>query len=36
MDEIIADHPELEHEDIIAYLHHARPLLSREPVRHVV
>jgi hypothetical protein len=33
--EIIADHPELEREDIVACLHHARLLLSGEPVRHV-
>jgi len=35
MDEIIADHPELEREDIVACLHYARLLLSGEPVRHV-
>ena len=35
MDEIVADHPELEREDIVACLHYARFLLSGEPVRHV-
>jgi sulfate adenylyltransferase (ADP) / ATP adenylyltransferase len=35
MDEIIADHPELEREDIVACPQYARLLLSGEPVRHV-
>ena len=34
-DEILADHPELEREDIIASLHYARLLVSGDPVRQV-
>jgi uncharacterized protein (DUF433 family) len=33
MDEILADHPELECEDIIACLQYARLLVSGEPLR---
>ena len=35
MDEIAADHPELEREDILACLVYARVLVSGEPVRQV-
>jgi uncharacterized protein (DUF433 family) len=35
MDEIIADHPELEREDILAYLHCARLLVFSEALRRV-
>ena len=35
MDEIIADHPELEREDIVACLRYPRLLVSGESVRHV-
>ena len=34
MDEIIADHAELEREDIVACLHYARLLLSGEAIVH--
>jgi uncharacterized protein (DUF433 family) len=34
-DEILADHPELEREDLLACLHYARLLVSGEPVRRV-
>ncbi len=34
-DEIVADHPELEREDILACLHYARLLVSGEPLRRV-
>ncbi len=36
IDEILADHPELEREDIVASLQYARLLVSGEPVRQVV
>jgi uncharacterized protein (DUF433 family) len=35
MDEILADHPELEREDILASLEYARLLVSGEPARQV-
>jgi uncharacterized protein (DUF433 family) len=35
LDEILADHPELEREDILASLHYARLLVSGEPLRRV-
>lgn len=35
IDEILADHPELEREDIVACLQYARILVSGEPVRQV-
>jgi uncharacterized protein (DUF433 family) len=35
MDEIVADHPELERDDILACLACARVLVSGEPVRQV-
>jgi len=35
IDEILADHPELEREDIVACLQYARILVSGEPVRRV-
>jgi uncharacterized protein (DUF433 family) len=35
IDEILADHPELEPEDVIACLEYARLLVSREPARQV-
>ena len=35
IDEILADHPELEREDIVACLQYARVLVSGEPVRQV-
>lgn len=35
LDEILADHPELEREDILACLHYARLLVSGEPLRRV-
>lgn len=35
IDDILADHPELEREDIIACLHYARTLVSGEPARQV-
>jgi uncharacterized protein (DUF433 family) len=34
-DEILADHPELEREDILACLHYARLVVSGEPLRRV-
>jgi uncharacterized protein (DUF433 family) len=34
-DEILADHPELEAEDIAACLHHARLVVSGESIQHV-
>lgn len=34
MDEIVAEHPELEREDIVICLRYARLLLSGEPVHH--
>jgi uncharacterized protein (DUF433 family) len=34
-DEIVADHPELEREDILACLHYARLVVSGEPLRRV-
>jgi uncharacterized protein (DUF433 family) len=35
LDEIVADHPELEREDILACLHYARLLVSGEPLQRV-
>ena len=35
IDEILADHPELEREDIVECLQYARVLVSGEPVRRV-
>lgn len=35
IEEILADHPELEREDIVACLQYARILVSGEPVRQV-
>jgi len=35
VDEVLADHPELEREDIVACLQYARLLVSGEPVRQV-
>jgi len=35
IDEILADHPELEREDIVASLQYARLLVSGEPVQRV-
>jgi len=35
LDEIVADHPELEREDILACLHYARLLVSGEPLPRV-
>lgn len=35
IDEIVADHPELERDDILACLHYARLLVSGEPLRRV-
>ncbi|MDS4022257.1 MAG: DUF433 domain-containing protein [Candidatus Competibacter sp.] len=34
IDEILADHPELDREDILACLHYARLLVSGEALRH--
>jgi uncharacterized protein (DUF433 family) len=34
-DDILADHPELERDDVIACLEYARLLVSGEPARHV-
>ena len=33
LDDILADHPELDREDILACLHYARLLVSGEPLR---
>jgi uncharacterized protein (DUF433 family) len=35
LDEIVADHPELEREDILACLHYARLLVSGGPLQRV-
>lgn len=35
INDILADHPELEREDIIACLHYTRTLVSGEPARQV-
>lgn len=35
IDQILAEHPELERADIIACLEYARVLVSGEPARHV-
>jgi uncharacterized protein (DUF433 family) len=35
LDDIVADHPELEREDILACLHYARLLVSGEPLQRV-
>lgn len=34
IDEILADHPELDREDILACLHYARLVVSDEALRH--